>query len=144
MSVHVYDCMLIFDSNRYARDVAGVTGRVKQIIESHGAEVLVSRLWEDRRLAYPIGGHRKGTYWVTFFRANTQLIPKIERDFQLNEDVVRSLILKVDPRIADSLVAHAQAERPAEQRPPRERGDRPERGERSERREPVAAGEAEG
>lgn len=143
MSVHVYDCMLIFDSNRYSRDVAGVTGRVKQVIESHGGEVVVSRLWEDRRLAYPIGGHRKGTYWLTFFRANTQAIPKIERDFQLNEDVIRSLILKVDPRIADSLVSHAQAERPAEPRPPRERGDRPERGERSDRREPVGAGEAE-
>ncbi len=134
MAVQVYDCMLILDSNRYARDAGGVAARVKQIIESHGATLLVNRLWEERRLAYPIAGHRKGTYWLTFFKADTQQVARIERDFQLSEDVLRSLALKVNPRIADSLVAHALADRAAEPRPPR--GDRPER---SERREAVAA-----
>ena len=42
------------------------------MIEEAGGEMLVSRLWEERRLAYPIEGHRKGTYWLTYFRARRQ------------------------------------------------------------------------
>jgi len=33
-----------------------------------GGEILVSRLWEERRLAYSINGQRKGVYWLVYFR----------------------------------------------------------------------------
>jgi small subunit ribosomal protein S6 len=58
--------MLIYDSNSYARDPAGVGGKIAKIIGNFGGEVLVSRLWNEQRLAYPIKGHRKGTYWLTY------------------------------------------------------------------------------
>ena len=28
----------------------------------------MSRLWDERRLAFPIRGQRKGAYWLTYFR----------------------------------------------------------------------------
>ena len=74
--------------------------------------MLVSRLWEERRLAYPIKGHRKGTYWLTYFRVDSSRLTELNRECILSESILRSLVLKVDPRIVDALVAHAQSAQP--------------------------------
>ncbi len=107
MNQNVYEGMFILDSNRYGRDPGGVSGQIPELIQQHGGTVLASRLWEERRLAYPIGSHRKGTYWLTYFRMGTDQMSTLRRQIQLNENVVRSLLLKVDARIADALVTHA-------------------------------------
>jgi small subunit ribosomal protein S6 len=99
--------MFILDSNRYSRDAAGVVATIPSTVQQLGGEVLASRLWEERRLAYPIKGHRKGTYWLTYFRLDGDKVTDLTRQFQLNDGVVRSLFLKIDPRIADTMVQHA-------------------------------------
>lgn len=109
MAVHVYEGMYILDSNRYARDQAAVAGQIPEMIQKLGGEMLASRLWEERRLAYSIDGHRKGTYWLTYFKLDSGQLVNLNRQCQLSESILRTLFLKVDPRIADALVSHALA-----------------------------------
>lgn len=109
MSVNVYEGLFIFDSNRYGRDPAGISGQLETVITEAGGEVLASRLWEERRLAYPIKRQRKGTYWLTYFKLDSLEIKNINRQFELSDSILRSLVLKVDPRIVDTLVEHATA-----------------------------------
>ena len=111
MAQNVYEGMYILDSNRFGRNAEGVSGRIAEMVQKAGGEMLVSRLWEERRLAYPIKGQRKGTYWLTYFRLDSGQLSDIKRQCQLNDEILRSLFLKVDPRIVDALVAHAQADR---------------------------------
>jgi small subunit ribosomal protein S6 len=101
--------MFLLDSNRYARDPNGVSNEIDQIVKKCGGEMLVSRLWSEQRLAYPIEGHRKGTYWLTYFKLDSVQQPALTRACQLNENIVRNLILKVDHRLVDTLVKHAGA-----------------------------------
>jgi ribosomal protein S6 len=61
----VYEGLFIFDSNKFARDRDSLSQEVEKLVEDVDGEILVSRLWEERRLAYPVDGHRKGTYWLT-------------------------------------------------------------------------------
>ncbi len=111
MAENVYEGMFILDSNQYGRDPGGVSGQIVKMLESAGGSVMVSRLWDERRLAFPIDGHRKGTYWLTYFRLNSQNLAGIQRQCDLNDVIVRNLFLKVDPRIVDALVEHALASR---------------------------------
>lgn len=101
-----YDCFFLFDSNKYNRDPGGVSGEVQKLIEELGGEILASRLWEERKLAYPINGHNKGTYWITYFNINGQKLTEFNRACQLNDNIMRFLVTKVDPRLVDALVAH--------------------------------------
>ena len=110
MSTKVYEGMFLLDSNRYARDPGGVSGQITQIVEKCGGEILASRLWNEQKLAYPIEGHRKGTYWLTYFRMDSGNLVSFNRECQLNEGVLRNLTLKVDPRLVEALVAHARGE----------------------------------
>lgn len=110
MPVNTYEGMFILDSTRFSRDQAGVSGQIAKTIQKAGGEVLVSRQWEERKLAYPIDGHKKGMYWLTYFRIDSSKLKALEREFQLNETVIRNLFLKLDPRVAEHLVALARGE----------------------------------
>jgi small subunit ribosomal protein S6 len=79
------------------------------MIEKLGGEMLVSRLWEERRLAYPIKGQRKGTYWLTYFRIDSLKLVDLRRQCQITDNILRVLFLKVEPRIVDALVEHARS-----------------------------------
>jgi small subunit ribosomal protein S6 len=107
LAANVYEGMFILDSNRYGRDSETVSGQVPAMIEKLGGEMLVSRLWEERRLAYPVKGQRKGTYWLTYFRLDPSRLGDLRRQCQITDDILRVLFLKVEPRIVDALVAHA-------------------------------------
>ena len=117
MAQYVYECLYILDSNRYARDAGTVSGKLSEMVEKCGGEVLASRLWNEQKLAYPINGHRKGTYWLQYFRLDSQKLGDFNRSCQLNESVLRNLTLKVEPRLVDALVAQARGERVSEEAP---------------------------
>ena len=91
MADNVYEGMFILDSNRYGHDPEAVSGQVNEMIQKLGGEILVSRLWEERRLAYPIKAHRKGTYWLTYFRLAGRQLTTLKREFQINENILRCL-----------------------------------------------------
>ena len=109
--------MFIYDSNRYAKDPGGISKLADDLIAKYGGEVLVSRLWNEQRLAYPIDGHRKGTYWLTYFSMPGANLTEFNRDCEISEDILRHLAVKIDGRLVETLVAHASGmavEAPAE------------------------------
>jgi small subunit ribosomal protein S6 len=125
--------LFLLDPNRYARDAGGVSRKVGEMIEKCGGEVLVSRLWADQKLAYPIEGHKKGVYWITYFHMEGTRHPELTRATKLNNDVLRAQVIRLDPRIAGMMVEHAAASKgsaPSTERPART--GRPEEAERVE------------
>jgi small subunit ribosomal protein S6 len=109
LATKVYEGMFLLDSNRYARDPGGVSGQITQIVENCGGEILASRLWSEQKLAYSIEGHRKGTYWLTYFRMDSVKQPELARACRLNENILRNLVIRIDDRLVDTLVRHAQS-----------------------------------
>ncbi|MFL2870802.1 MAG: 30S ribosomal protein S6 [Pirellulaceae bacterium] len=108
MTSNVYECLFILDSNRYARDPQAVAQGISDMVTSNDGEILVTRLWNEQKLAYPINGNRKGTYWLTYFSMEGTSLSSFERSCSLNDNVMRNLTIKVDPRLVDTLVSHAK------------------------------------
>lgn len=106
---NVYEAMVIFDSNRYARERAGMSAEVEKMIQAEKGEVIVSRLWEERRLAYPINGQRKGTYWLIYFRGPSSMLTTLNRQWEIHEGILRHLVLKIHPHLVDAVLEHAKA-----------------------------------
>jgi len=109
MAANVYEGLFIFDSDLYAKGVDEVSSQVTSVVEQLGGEVLLSRMWDERKLAYPIKGQRRGTYWLAYFRIDPSAIKDLTRQFQLSDSILRFLILVVEPRLVDTLVEHAKA-----------------------------------
>ncbi len=108
MATVTYECLFLFDSNRYARDPGGCSTTIEESITGIGGEILVSRLWAEQKLAYPIKGHQKGTYWLVYFSFDSLRLTELNRMFQLNETLLRWLFTRIDPRLVEPLVAHAK------------------------------------
>lgn len=106
---NVYEAMFIFDSNRFARERAAMPAEVEQNIKAAGGEVLVSRLWEERRLAYPIAGQRKGTYWLLYMRGPSSIVAPLNRQWEIQDGILRHLVLKVHPHLVEVVLEHAKA-----------------------------------
>jgi small subunit ribosomal protein S6 len=109
LTENVYEGLFILDSEQYARNPDEISGQIDQCIGQYEGEVLVSRLWEERRLAYPIKGHRRGTYWLAYFKLDAAKMKELNRQFQISEGILRFLLLKVDPRLVETLVEHAKS-----------------------------------
>ena len=79
MAEYIYEGLFILNSNRYARDPESVAGKLQALIEKQEGTIVVSRLWEERRLAYPISGQRKGTYWLMYFKMDGERIAALNQ-----------------------------------------------------------------
>ena len=112
MAETFYECMFLFNANAYARNPAGAANAVEEIIKSVDGEILASRLWNEQKLAYPVGGHRKGAYWLTYFKVESTKLAKFNRACKLNDMILRHLPIKLDPRLVDPMVAVAKGEVP--------------------------------
>lgn len=147
MPDNVYECMFLLDTNKIAGDVPGAAAKLHSIFERNAAEVLASRQWEERRLAYPVQGHKKGLYYLTYIRAEGEKLREIDHDISLTEIVLRHLMLKIDPKLVDVMLTLARDEHAMALRSMHDgdgdgdgegdhegdRGDRPRRGRREDR-----------
>ncbi|MBQ1456489.1 MAG: 30S ribosomal protein S6 [Thermoguttaceae bacterium] len=108
MTEHVYETLFILDTEQYSRNPEEVSGQIAKAIEELGGTVRVSRVWdEDRKLAYEIDGHKRGTYWLVYYRLDTEKTKDLNRQFQLMNPVVRFLTITIDERLEEALVNHA-------------------------------------
>ena len=93
----LYEAMFLVDSVTQA-DWDKINAIIKKILEKAGAEIVSMEKWDERRLAYEIGGKNRGTYILCYFHADGQKIRQIERDAQLSESIMRVLILGTEGR----------------------------------------------
>jgi small subunit ribosomal protein S6 len=102
--------MFLLDSNKIAGDVHAAQAQLHGLLEKHQAEILASRPWDERRLAYPVNGHKKGLYYLTYFKIEGKKLVDIEQDVALNETILRSMVLRIDPKLVDTMLAIARDE----------------------------------
>ena len=93
--MRTYEAMFLFDPSVGA-DQTKVQQEVERLMKRAGAEIIMSKKWDERKLAYEIKGRKRGCYVLTFFRADQDKITPLERDVELSESILRVLILKAD------------------------------------------------
>ena len=94
-----------------------------EIIETNGGKVIKTETWGLRSLAYKIAKNRKAHYVMLEFTAPGGVVAELERQTQINEDIIRYMSVKVDSHeTGPSVMMHKS-----------DRGERGDRGERSDR-----------
>ena len=112
MPTNTYEGMFLLDSSKVAASWDDSVKHVHDILAKHNSEIVASRQWDERRLAYPVDGHKKGTYLLTYFRTDGLGIKEIVADCRLSDVILRELILKVHPKLVDHLVTQAMTSTP--------------------------------
>jgi len=115
-ALKLYEAMFLMDPQTCS-DASAMEAEIRRILERAEAEVIICRKWDDRRLAYEIKGRKRGSYWLTYFKAPPDKIAGIERDSQLSEKVLRVLVLRREeiPKSELARLKAAEAEAAAPQ-----------------------------
>ncbi|MBC8373214.1 MAG: 30S ribosomal protein S6 [Planctomycetes bacterium] len=101
-----YEGMFLVQSGS---DFHAASQPVNTVLERSDAEILSINPWEERRLAYEIKGHKRGLYILTYFKMDPANLSELHRDSELNEGILRMMILRRD-KITDQEI---NAETPA-------------------------------
>jgi small subunit ribosomal protein S6 len=92
----LYEALFLLSNQHASADLGGCMDFLKEVFNRAEAEVLILRRWDDRKLAYEIKTQKRGVYVIAYFNSRRSQIANIERDCNLSEQVVRTLIIRAD------------------------------------------------
>ncbi|MEM9345358.1 MAG: 30S ribosomal protein S6 [Planctomycetota bacterium] len=92
----LYEALFLMSQAALASDSEGTIAHVKDMLDRAEAETLDLRQWDERKLAYPIEGQKRGTFLISYFKARPTQIANIERDCNLSETVLRVMFVRAD------------------------------------------------
>ena len=120
-----YELTYIIDTELEEAARKELIEKVSALIADNGGEVeKVDETWGKRRLAYAINYKTEGWYVLVTFKASAELPRELERNLEINENVLRYLVIKlvekrsnVKPRAARPVAAPAAEEAPVAEEP---------------------------
>lgn len=90
-----YEVMYIIRPNIDEEAKTVLVDRFDAILKDNGAEILESKDWEKRRLAYEIKDFREGIYHIIKVSStNADGINEFDRLAKINDDIIRHMIVK--------------------------------------------------
>ena len=135
----LYEHVFLARQDLAQAQVDALAENATKILTDNGASVVKTENWGLRSLAYRIAKNRKAHYVSLDVDAPPPAIAELERQSNINEDVIRFLTIRVDAHEAgpSAMMRRNDKERSRSDRPDRgdrfDRGDRPDRGDRADR-----------
>ncbi|QNQ11935.1 30S ribosomal protein S6 [Sphingomonas alpina] len=131
----LYEHVFLARQDLAQAQVDALAENATKIITDNKGKVVKTESWGLRSLAYKIAKNRKAHYVMLEIDAPGDVVAELERQTQINEDVIRYMTVKVDALEEGPSVMMRKSDRDRERRGDREggRGDRPDRGDRPRR-----------
>ncbi|MBX9700209.1 MAG: 30S ribosomal protein S6, partial [Acetobacteraceae bacterium] len=92
----LYECVFIARNDVTQQQVETIAEQMSGVLTEAGGEVRKREYWGLRGLAYRIKKNRKGHYMLLGVNAPPAAMQEVERQLGLNEDVLRSLTIRVE------------------------------------------------
>ena len=94
--MRMYEGLFLIDNAHASTEWDNVVKHIQDILQKNDAEILKTEKWGEKKLAYKIKSHKRGTYLLIHFNAKNSAITPIRKNFQLSDYIVRFLIVKDD------------------------------------------------
>ncbi len=114
MRKRTYESVVIINATLEDEQVETTISRMKETITTHGGELIELEKWGRKRLAYPIKKAKSGYYVVLRFSATTDLVSTLERNYRLDENVIRYLTIQLDKFALEAIAKQKEASKNAE------------------------------
>ncbi|MFD1031748.1 30S ribosomal protein S6 [Planococcus sp. X10-3] len=91
-----YELMYIIQPAIEEEAKKALVERFDEILTTNGAEIIESKEWGKRRLAYEINDLREGFYQIVKLNAGSEAINEFTRLANINEDIIRHIAVRKD------------------------------------------------
>ena len=110
--INSYEALFIVDVEAGEEAAKAVVTKFLNRIAKNGEIVEVAD-WGKRRLAYPINDKPEGYYTVVTFKSAPEYPAELERRFNIDENVMRSLVIRLEYEAVAKAVAAPAEDAPA-------------------------------
>lgn len=93
--IRQYETTFIVDAHLSTEEIEKVITKYSQQIEQHKGKIKLIDRWGKRRLAYEIAKKQYGYYVYIRYEAEGTVVDALEKDFKLDETILRYLVLRV-------------------------------------------------
>lgn len=93
-----YETMFILKPTLTEEETKAQIDLVKATIEKNGGEIVTCDDMGTRQLAYEIEKNKRGYYFVIYFKGATEGILEIERNYRINENIMRFIFIKYESK----------------------------------------------
>lgn len=92
-----YEILYIIRPDISEDDKNALVERFDTLLKDQGAEVIESKDWEKKRLAYDIKDYTEGLYHLVELNAdNADALNEFDRLARINRDILRHMIVQID------------------------------------------------
>jgi len=91
-----YETMFIVKPTLTDEETTAQIDLVKSNIEKNGGEIVACDNMGTRQLAYEIEKNKRGYYFNAFFKSPTASILELERNYRINENILRFIFIKYE------------------------------------------------
>jgi small subunit ribosomal protein S6 len=88
----------VIDSLLKAEETDNTIEKIERTIKNNGGKIEATDRWGKKRLAYEIKKRQYGYYVEIIFKSVGDIIKIIEREYGLDENILRYLTLKMDKK----------------------------------------------
>jgi small subunit ribosomal protein S6 len=99
-----YETTFIVDSLIKNEEIEGIITKIEKFITNNGGQIEAIERWGKKRLAYEIKKRQYGYYVHVVYNAPFKLNRLLDREYQLDENIIRYLTVLVDPRLESATV----------------------------------------
>ena len=89
-----YDVVSIMRPTLDDQAIDSIHKSISEIIENNDGKVIEQGVWQQRKLAYQVEGHKEGIYTITTFEGSSELPNEVDRVLKISDDVIRHKVLK--------------------------------------------------
>ncbi len=96
-----YEALILVRPDLNDQDLNKEIAKLSQPILQNGGEITSFGKWAKRALAYRIKRFQDGIYLLADFKVRPPAITAIERNWKLDENVLRTMITQIKPRLTE-------------------------------------------
>jgi small subunit ribosomal protein S6 len=96
--LRTYQTVVIIDSLLKSDEIDAIIEKIVRNINNNGGKITNIDRWEKKRLTYEIKKRQYGYYVEIVFEAPSNLIKIMERDYRLDENILRYLTVHLDSK----------------------------------------------
>ena len=95
--MNTYESIFILRSTLNDEDVQKTVNKIEGVVKQ-GGELIATENWGKKRLAYEVMKEKKGIYVLLRFCAKGDLVSEIERNYRIDDNVIKFLTVKLDKK----------------------------------------------
>jgi small subunit ribosomal protein S6 len=106
-----YEHVFLARQDLATAQVDAISAALTEIVEQQGGKVAKTEYWGLRTITYRIKKNRKAHYVMLNIEAPATAVAELERNVSLNEDIIRSMTIRVEELEAGPSAMMRKAER---------------------------------